>query len=162
MYRFPQAYALRRTLTGLRWSVREATGGAEALAQLESSPAEALILDSWLPDLEMEEFVQEFRKQHPTVDLVSVSGEESDEGRARSPRRHELLYAIRRGEDADGAIWNSAPILRSDTSSPSWQRDRGEVTADRTAGSVEGAVAIADARHEPGGATKPHRSGCRS
>ena len=32
---------LRRSLTGLRWQVREATGGAEAMAQLEASRPEA-------------------------------------------------------------------------------------------------------------------------
>jgi DNA-binding NtrC family response regulator len=143
------------TLTGLRWSVREAAGGAEALAQLESSPAEALILDSWLPDLEMEEFVREFRKQHPAVDLVSANGEDDDEGRARSPRRHELLYAIRRGEDADGAIWNSAPILRSDNSSLSRQREKEGGAADQTARLVEGAVAVAAVRPEAATVTKP-------
>lgn len=102
---------VRETLTGLRWQVREAAGGAEALAELDANPSEALILDSWLPDLEMNEFVAEFRRQHPTVDLVTVNGSENGDGRTRSPRRHELLYAIRRGQDADGAIWNSAPVI---------------------------------------------------
>ena len=36
---------VRDTLTGLRWSVREATGGAEALAHLDSAPSDALIAD---------------------------------------------------------------------------------------------------------------------
>ena len=42
---------LRVSLTGLRWQVREAGGGAEAIAQLEASHPEALLVDSWLPDL---------------------------------------------------------------------------------------------------------------
>lgn len=143
------------TLTGLRWNVREATGGAEALAQLESSPAEALILDSWLPDLEIEEFVREFRKQHPAVDLVSVSGEDGEEGSVRSPRRHEILYALHRGEDADGAIWNSAPILRSNASSPSRQKDIAAVAVDQATCGMGGAVVLAEARPDPATATKP-------
>jgi DNA-binding NtrC family response regulator len=62
---------VRDVLTGLRWQVREASGGAEALAHLDSGPAETLVLDSWLPDLEIQEFISEFQKLHPTVDLVS-------------------------------------------------------------------------------------------
>ncbi len=61
---------VRDTLTGLRWQVREASGGAEAFAHLESFPAEALILDSWLPDLEICEFVREFERLNPAVDLI--------------------------------------------------------------------------------------------
>ncbi len=102
---------MRETLTGLRWQVFEASGGAEALAELDANPSEALILDTWLPDLEMDEFVAEFRRQHPAVDLVTVDGSEVEDNRAKSPRRHELLYAIRRGQDADGAIWNTAPVI---------------------------------------------------
>lgn len=98
-------------LKGLRWTVREATGGAEALAELETNPSEALILDSWLPDLEIEEFITDFRRQHPAVDLVTVNGSGVEDGTVRSPRRNEILYAVRRSQDADGAIWNSAPVL---------------------------------------------------
>jgi len=102
---------MRETLVGLRWHVLEASGGAEALAELDANPAEALILDTWLPDLEMDEFVAEFRRQHPAVDLVTVDGSEVEGNPPKSPRRHELLYAIRRGQDADGAIWNTAPVI---------------------------------------------------
>jgi DNA-binding NtrC family response regulator len=110
---------VRETLTGLRWQVREATGGAEALAELDAIPTEALILDSWLPDLAMDEFVAEFRRQHPAVDLVTVDGSEEEGSPVKSPRRHELLYAIRRGQDADGAIWNSAPVIEQISSARS-------------------------------------------
>jgi DNA-binding NtrC family response regulator len=101
------------TLKGLRWRVHESGSGAEALSELEMNPPEALILDSWLPDLEIGEFVVDFRRQHPEVDLVVVNGLEAGDCEPRSPRRHELLYAIRRGQDADGAIWNTAPVLES-------------------------------------------------
>lgn len=101
------------TLKGLRWNVYESGSGAEALSELEMNPPEAVILDSWLPDLEIGEFVSEFRREHPEVDLVVVNGVEGGDYEARSPRRHELLYAIRRGQDADGAIWNTAPALEN-------------------------------------------------
>src|SRR5450432_764611 len=91
---------VRETLSGLRWQVREAGGGAEALAMLEALPAEALILDSWLPDLEIREFVREFERLYPGVDLVSVDGAANgSRGLARSPRRNELLHALRAGQD---------------------------------------------------------------
>ena len=43
---------LRESLTGLRWRVHEASGGAEALTLLEHQPSDALLMDGWLPDLE--------------------------------------------------------------------------------------------------------------
>src|SRR6185437_159548 len=58
---------VRDALVDLRWQVREAAGGAEALAHLDSAPAETLILDSWLPDLEVEEFIAEFERLHPVM-----------------------------------------------------------------------------------------------
>src|ERR1700744_4536315 len=101
---------VKETLTGLHWKVREAAGGAEAMAHLDAAPAEAVILDSWLPDLEVREFIAEFEKLYPSVDLVTVDGV-SATTTVRSPRRNEILYALRRGQDDDGAIWNSAPVI---------------------------------------------------
>ncbi len=46
------ASALPRSSTGLRWQVREAEGGAQAWTEAQSSAPEALIVDSWLPDLD--------------------------------------------------------------------------------------------------------------
>lgn len=122
------------TLTALRWKVRAAAGGAEALAHLEECPAEALLLDSWLPDLEVGELAARLGETHPRLDVIrldvvrldaiqsdriqpdgsSSACEEAVEGqkvRARSPRRNELLHALRRAQeqDTDGAAWNSAP-----------------------------------------------------
>jgi DNA-binding NtrC family response regulator len=102
---------VREALTGLRWQVREATGGAEALAHLESAPAETVILDSWLPDLEIQEFIAEFEKLHPGVDLVTVDDTPPRPNTVRSPRRNEVLFALRRGQDTDGAAVNSAPEI---------------------------------------------------
>ncbi len=101
---------VREALTGLRWQVREAAGGAEALACLDASPAETVILDSWLPDLEIREFITEFERLHPGVDLVSADGVSVSNTPARSPRRNEILYALRRVQDADGPLWDFEPI----------------------------------------------------
>jgi DNA-binding NtrC family response regulator len=101
---------LTEILTGLRWQVRQAEGGAAAWAEAESSAPEAIIVDSWLPDLELGEFLHDFRKQYPQVDLVTASGIAAEES-PRGPYRQELLYALRRSQETDTAIWNAAPSL---------------------------------------------------
>ena len=101
---------LSATLTGLRWQVREAEGGAQAWAEAESSLPEAVIVDSWLPDLDLAEFLMDFRTKFPDVDLVTASGSITQES-PRGPYRQELLYALRRTQDNDTAIWNAAPTL---------------------------------------------------
>ncbi len=101
---------LTETLTGLRWQVREAEGGAQAWAEAESALPEAIIVDSWLPDLDLAEFLKDFRSQFPDVDLVTAGGSIAQES-PRGPYRQELLYALRRSQDNDTAIWNTAPAL---------------------------------------------------
>jgi DNA-binding NtrC family response regulator len=108
---------VRDALSELRWQVREAAGGAETLACMDASPAETVVLDSWLPDLEIREFVAEFERLHPGVDLVMADASLMTGTTVRSPRRNEVLHALRQaqaadGEDVratDGAIWDSAP-----------------------------------------------------
>jgi transcriptional regulator with GAF, ATPase, and Fis domain len=98
-------------LVGLRWQVREAGGGAEAMAQLEDSRSEALLVDSWLPDLEVGEFASVVRMMYPAMELLRVDG--GLDGGARSPRRNELLHALREAQEAplnDTAAWAAAPV----------------------------------------------------
>jgi DNA-binding NtrC family response regulator len=99
---------VRDALTDLRWQVREAAGGAETLARLDEQPAETVVLDSWLPDLEIREFIDEFERLHPGVDLVMADAS-GDASLARSPRRNEVLHALRCAQATDGAIWTTAP-----------------------------------------------------
>jgi DNA-binding NtrC family response regulator len=103
---------LSEILTGLRWQVREAEGGAQAWAEAEAAAPEAIIVDSWLPDLDLAEFLKDFRGTFPLVDLVTA-GNSSTEESPRGPYRQELLYALRRTQDTDTAAWNSAPALNS-------------------------------------------------
>src|SRR5215469_17624006 len=97
---------LSETLTGLRWQVREAETGAEAWAEAQASTPEAVIVDSWLPDLELSEFLREFRASFPKVDLVSANGSALEDG-PRSPYRQELMHALRVSQDNDTAVWNA-------------------------------------------------------
>jgi DNA-binding NtrC family response regulator len=108
---------LSEILTGLRWQVREAEGGAQAWAEAEAAPPEAIIVDSWLPDLDLAEFLKDFRGSFPLVDLVTA-GISSAEESPRGPYRQELLYALRRSQDTDTAAWNTAPALGSSNPVP--------------------------------------------
>ena len=118
---------LASSLEELRWWVREASGGAEAMMLLEEQGAEAMVVDHWLPDLEVGEFAEQARLLYPEMDLLLLDGEPGGgwsvasggagrEARAVSPRRNELLYAMRgardRGFDAlrfgDGGARESA------------------------------------------------------
>lgn len=101
---------LSETLTGLRWQVREAEGGAQAWAEADAATPEAVIVDSWLPDLNLAEFLKDFRAFFPEVDLVTTCGSVAQES-PRGPYRQELLYALRRTQDNDTAIWNAMPAL---------------------------------------------------
>lgn len=101
---------LNISLTGMRWEVFEAVGGAEAMARLDAVRPEALLVDSWLPDLEVSEFAGQIRMLYPTVELMRMDG--SADGQVRSPRRNELLHALREAQGMQGndtAAWNVAP-----------------------------------------------------
>ena len=101
---------LAGVLCGLRWQVREAEGGAQAWAEAASAAPEALIVDAWLPDLDLNEFVRDFRGSFPGVDLVTASGA-SDAESPRGPHRQELLYALRQTQETDTASWKTAPAM---------------------------------------------------
>ena len=108
---------LRQELTAMRWMVREATGGAEAMALLEAQGAEAMVLDSVLPDLEVSEFAGEMRIRHPVMELLRIDGI-VDEAATRSPRRNELLNALRQALEhvhgsrgaGERAAWALSPV----------------------------------------------------
>jgi DNA-binding NtrC family response regulator len=86
-------------LTGLRWRVREASGGAQAMMLLEAQGAEAMVADAWLPDLEAGEFAAQARLLYPEMDLLVLDGELEGDARrdvgTASLRRNELLHVIR-------------------------------------------------------------------
>lgn len=95
---------LAEILIGMRWKVREASGGAEALFHLEESPSEALLLDFWLPDLEAGDFAEQLRIQYPNLDLICVNEAEEMLGKPRSARRPELLQALWQAQESGSSI----------------------------------------------------------
>jgi len=126
---------LNEILTGLRWQVCEAEGGAQAWREAESTTPEAVIVDSWLPDLDLGEFLKDFRAFFPEVDLVTADGSTSHES-PRGPHRQELLYALRHCQDTDTAAWNAAPALTgTDTSAAGMRRESRPTSASFNSGS---------------------------
>ena len=118
---------LHDTLTGLRWQVREASSGAQAWAAADGVAVEAAIVDSWLPDLDLGEFLEEFQRSFAGVDVLTVEGAVNSEG-PRSPYRQELLYALRTIQDGtsqdgtiqDGIVQNGAIHNEVRTDTASW------------------------------------------
>jgi DNA-binding NtrC family response regulator len=87
---------LRSALTAQRWEVYEADGGAAALLLMERTHPHATLLDGPLPDLHLEDFADEVRSSHPTMDLIALDGALAGLPEAvRSPRRGELLQVLR-------------------------------------------------------------------
>ncbi len=101
---------LAHQLAGLRWQVREVESGAEAWTEAETAAPDAVIIDSWLPDLEMGEFLNEFKEHFPEIDLVTATGE-AIQGSVRGPYRQELLYALHHSQETDTGAWHAAPAL---------------------------------------------------
>jgi DNA-binding NtrC family response regulator len=101
-------------LAALRWQVREANGGAEAMLRLGACGCEAMLLDTWLPDLEAAEFADHVRLMYPAMDVIGLDGawresltvqpgESRRNDRGRSSRRNELLHAMREALEPDAA-----------------------------------------------------------
>ncbi len=132
---------LKVGLTGLRWQVLEAGGGAEAMAQVELGRPEALVVDGWLPDLEVGEFAGQMGLMYPGMDVVRVDGGKPGVGGGRSPRRNELLYAIREAQDGGEGLVGGP--TREDETAMNGARDGGGSThLSESRGGAPGFVAI--------------------
>jgi len=64
-----------RRLRAQSWTVEEAMGGAEALSLVEEGVFGALLLDRWLPDLEVAELVKIIKARHPDVQVLLLGSE---------------------------------------------------------------------------------------
>lgn len=94
----------RKILESLRSSdcnVLEACGGAEALAKLGAGGCEALFLDRWLYDLDVEELLGIVRARHPGVKVVVLDAEAEEEATGRDEM--DSAYAVEGGESAGAA-----------------------------------------------------------
>lgn len=111
---------LRTSLKALRWQVREAAGGAQAMELMSASVPEALLVDCWLPDLEVGDFVGMVRAMCPAIDLLRLDSV-AEPGGTRSPRRNELLHAIREAQETD----TGEDVVLTTTLAPRGERESG-------------------------------------
>ena len=95
----PLRSALTAELLALRWTVRTAAGAAELFALLEQDPAAVALVDSWLPDLEVVECVQELARAFPALDVLTTDGAGVGASPARGAFRGEVLHALRQARD---------------------------------------------------------------
>ncbi len=100
---------IAETLEGLRWQVREASGGAELFALMDSLLAGTILLDSWLPDLDVAECVRELAARYPGIDVLAIDGTDFGAAPAQGVYRNEVLHALSRAQVADEAAWSPAP-----------------------------------------------------
>jgi transcriptional regulator with GAF, ATPase, and Fis domain len=71
---------------------------------MEQTHPHATLLEGALPDLHLEDFAEEVRASHPAVDLIALDGALTGlTGGAKSPRRGELLQALRSVCEQDGS-----------------------------------------------------------
>lgn len=89
---------LLQGLARMHWPAVEVTGGAEALSQLESGAFEAVVLDRWLPDLDVEDLQRWLERTRPEVDVAIVEGEDGEGIRlVKAPqhiRSHQLPFLL--------------------------------------------------------------------
>ncbi len=151
---------LAQVLAGLCWQVREAEGGAQAWAEAEACPPEAVIIDSWLPDLDLSEFLSDFKESFPEADLVTTAGSAAGES-PRGPYRQELLYALRCSQESDTAAWNAAPAMNATRAAAELQRTLRPAEPSATIPPAPSRAAALIAGSTPAGAQKtaPIRAG---
>jgi len=102
---------LSKSLTGLRWQVLEARGGADAWAESEKAKQlEVLLIDPWLPDLDIAEFLADFHRENPAVALMFIDGSAVKDS-PRSPYHQELLYALRHSQEPDTVAWQATRLV---------------------------------------------------
>ncbi len=127
-------------LAALRWEVWQAGGGAELFSHLELQIPGTVLIDDWLPDLEVSECVRELARAYPETDLLSIEGAALGGARVLSgPFRNELLHALRRAGSSDTAAWQAAPT----------QADLGAAGKLRMGSSAPPACAPATVAHAP-------------
>lgn len=108
-------------LNGRCRPVQQASGGADALATLESGDWDVLFLDRRLPDLEAEEVMAISQRRFPRVQVVLLDRDErsDDVPEAQSPRTEGDPAPTNASE---GELNDSQPLPRIIGSSPAMQR----------------------------------------
>ncbi len=101
--------ALGAELRGLRWQVREVVTAAEVFSLLVAEVPAVCFFDSWFPDLDARECVEQMQELYPEMDLVVLDGAELGAKPARGPLRTEALHALRQAQERlDAPAWQGS------------------------------------------------------
>ena len=110
---------LGERLKDLRWRVLQAGGGATAMLHLEAQPVAAILIDGWLPDLEVHEFTAHVRLLYPETEQIHLAattrGGDLPEESSRNIWRNELQHAIREARDGTGSRYPVRRLRAQDT-----------------------------------------------
>ncbi len=105
-------------LRSTRWTAEEAVGGAAALDRLEAGRCQVLMLDRWLPDLDVTELMAIVKTRYPHVEVFVVDSESGMPLLAEEPPLHSHLSGLLRilqslretaTEDGDSAVAVQGP-----------------------------------------------------
>ena len=81
----------------------EACGGAEALARIEQGDCRTLLLDQFLPDLDVAELVAMIRARHPQIEILVLDSQDGNEavggGSHRCPETSELFRLLQNSRE---------------------------------------------------------------
>jgi len=114
----PSSAVRQRVLESLRSPdrrVEQASGGAEALDQLEKGPWQVLFLDRSLPDLNAEELSEIIRQRFPAVQIVLL---ESEAGADMPATEKECLTIPREPDTLDSVFPSRAAAVNSILQAP--------------------------------------------
>jgi DNA-binding response OmpR family regulator len=70
----PMRLMLRRSLTKAGYETFEAANGKEALSLQEKNPADLIITDIIMPEMEGIDTIMTFRENYPKVKIIAISG----------------------------------------------------------------------------------------
>jgi len=95
-----------------KWSIEACSTAADGLNVLASQPVTAVITDLFMPEMSGEEFLIEVRQRFPSVPVILVTSQGSDEIAARSLALGAVNYVPKR-KLADNLVPAIEEILRS-------------------------------------------------
>lgn len=90
----PLCQMLQKMLQGMGHETVIALNGRQALAIHRQTPADVLLTDIFMPEMDGYELIQKFRQDFPTVKVIAMSG-----GIQRAPEGPFLEIAQRMGAD---------------------------------------------------------------
>jgi CheY-like chemotaxis protein len=71
---YPMRVALEELLKQMGHEVIGAKDGKEALALQRKQPADVLLTDIFMPEMDGYEVIQKFKQQYPTVNVIAMTG----------------------------------------------------------------------------------------